>query len=62
MALSSAARRAIAIRNSVKRREMTASSTTVANDNQPRRVRTGRKPTKLLQACVDSAGFAEHAA
>jgi len=52
MALSTAARRAIAIRKSVARK--------ASNDNAPR----GGRPMSaaLLAACVDASGFEQHAA
>lgn len=50
MALSTSARRAIAIRNKVARK--------ASNDNAPRAPRTSRRmTTALLDACVAAGGF-----
>ena len=50
MALSTSARRAIAIRNAIARK--------ASNDNAPRAPRTGRPMTAaLLDACVAAGGF-----
>ena len=46
MALSTAARRAIAIRNSIKRRQAAPAP----------------KPSRLLSECLAAAGFDQHAA
>lgn len=63
MALSTAARRAIAIRNSVAKRaavKTDATPVTASNDNaRTARVRT--KSTALLAACVDAGGFDQNA-
>jgi hypothetical protein len=53
MALSNAQVRAIAIKRSI--------AGGAANDNRPRRA-PRRMTTSLSQACLDAAGFAEHAA
>lgn len=65
MPLSNEARRAIAIRNSIKRRQMTASTPVVANDNEKSVKTPGahrRMSTGALQAALAAGGFAEHAA
>lgn len=62
MPLSAAARRAIAIRNSIARRAKQGA--TAANDNaRSSRIRGGARmmTTAELAACVDAAGFGEHA-
>ncbi len=58
MALSNQAVRAIAIRRAIQRREQApvATTRTAANDNRKVQKRS------MLQDCIDSAGFAEHAA
>lgn len=63
--LNPAARRAIAIRASIKRRQAQAATPAAANDNKPSaRVRGGARvmTTACMQACVEAAGFSEHAA
>ena len=54
MALSTAARRAIAIRNSIAKR--------ASNDNQPKPVRRAKAmPAGLLADCVAAGGFDQNA-
>jgi len=54
MALSTAQIRAIAIKRSIARK----ATPVAANDNVERRaVRRPRKPSGLLQACIDAGGF-----
>lgn len=60
MALSTAARRAIAIRNSVAKR----TSAKPANDNQvvtKTRHASGAR-TAIVAACIEAGGFEQHAA
>lgn len=58
MALSPAARRAIAIRNNIKRKAANDGAT--ANDNQSSTSGTMHK--KLLAMCVEAGGFDQNAA
>lgn len=63
MPLSTSARRAIAIRNSIARHAQ--QGPVAANDNKrSSRIRGGARimTTAELAACVEAAGFGEHAA
>ncbi len=59
MALSNQAVRAIAIRRAIQGRQQASvgKASLAANDNGKK----GNRPS-MLQNCIDSAGFAEHAA
>lgn len=60
MALSNAARRAIAIRNSIKRRAQNDNTPKAANDNG-RNGRGRRMSAAELAACLEASGFEQNA-
>ena len=57
MALSNAQIRAIMIKRSIAKKAQTVATPRAINDNEPRHM-----SKDMVAACVEAAGFAEHAA